>query len=73
MVPLYKLPITNGISGQRYYCRAGRGLQPLHIKTPGSKYRNIKERYLCAVIFLLPPPSPRQRMADGRKVYDLRV
>jgi len=58
LVPLYKLPITNGISGQGYYCRVGRGLQPLHIKTPRSKYRNIKECYLCAVIFLLPSPSP---------------
>jgi hypothetical protein len=73
MIPLYKLPITNGVSRQGYCCRVGRGLQPLHIKTPRSKYRNIKECYLCAVIFLLPSFPHTHRMADGRKVYDLRV
>ena len=73
MAPLYKLPVTNGISGQGYCCRVRTRLQPLHIKTPRSKYRNIKECYLCAVIFLLPPSPTRHRMADGRKAYDLRV
>ena len=75
MVPLYKLPITNGISGQGYCCRVVRGVQPLHIKAPRSKYRNIKECYLCAVIFLLaPPPTPTEwRMVVKCMIFEFSV
>lgn len=78
MVPLYKLPITNGISGQGYCCWVERGLQPLpasHKKTPRSKYRNIKECYLCAVIFLLAPsPTPTEwRMVVKCTIFEFSV